>query len=82
MKHLLENLRKELDCCETEHDQACGALECHSHDDPAMVHMWRVQSANTELLVALAEAVLHHLEMHHGHTGGHMPMSATSFKNV
>lgn len=80
MKHLLAKLRKEHEDCEEEHDRACGALDCYLHDDVAMVHMWRVQSANTELLLALSEAVLHHLEMHHGGSGT-MPMSS-SYKNV
>lgn len=78
MKHLLEKLKKEVDDCEEDHDKACGALSSHVHYDPAMVHMWQVMSANTELLVALAEAMHRHLEMHH--CGGAMPMGG--YKNI
>lgn len=66
MKHLLENLKKELDKCEETHALAEGRLHGMEHDDEAIAYIWNVLSALVELQIAQGECLHHHLSMHHG----------------
>lgn len=72
MKEKLENLMAALHEARVEHDNAEDILEDHSHHDPAIVCLWEVLSANTELLVAIAEVLHAHVDYHHD-MHGHNP---------
>lgn len=60
MKQKLEAMMAALHEARIDHDHAEDILEDHSHHDPAIVCLWEVLSANTELLIAMAEVLHHH----------------------
>ena len=65
MKHHLEKLTAKPDACHKTHSEALNVLSEVEHDDPAIVQIWQVLSANTELLCAVAACLHHHLAESH-----------------
>ncbi|MFX2611665.1 hypothetical protein [Enterobacter mori] len=47
--------------CREVHNKAEESLQCEDHDDPVIVELWNVVSAQNELLCALAECLHSHL---------------------
>ena len=54
IKHHLDNLTVKLSECQKIHSDGLSVLSEVEHDDPAIVHIWQVLSANTELLCSMA----------------------------
>lgn len=48
--------------CQEIHAEAKAALHDVEHEDPAIVHIWAVVSAQNEVLCAMAECLHQHLQ--------------------